>query len=92
MKRLVVVVVIVTFIIINSLLIAEGAPQPPPSEKPQSTQVRQIPSLAQAKPKKPLKINLKRNSKNDYSWEINGESVEDIINADKKLRKGLGME
>ncbi|MEK6693680.1 MAG: hypothetical protein AABY44_09680 [Nitrospirota bacterium] len=89
MKRL--VVVIVTFVIINSLLIAEGAPQPP-SEKPQTTQIQQIPSLAQAKPRKPLKINLKRNSKNDYSWEINGENVEDIINADKKLRKGLGME
>ncbi len=89
MKRL--AVLLATFIIVITLLTAEGAPQPP-SEKPQSTQIQQIPSLAQAKPRKPLKINLKRNSKNDYSWEINGENVDDIINADKKLRKGLGME
>ncbi len=90
MKRL--IVLVATFIIVISLLIAEGAPQPPSQEKPQPTTVKQVPSLAQVKPKKPVKIKLKRNSKDDYSWEINGESVEDIINADKKLRKGLGME
>lgn len=90
MKRLVVAVVIL--FLINSPLITEGAPPSPSQEKPQSTSVKQVPSLVQVKPKKPLKIKLKRNSKVDYSWEINGESVEDIINADKKLRKGLEME
>lgn len=90
MKRLIVILVIVIFI--NSLLITHGASPPPSQGKSQSPSIQQVPSLTQAKPKKPLKIKLKRNSKDDYSWEISGESVEEIINADKKLRKGLGME
>lgn len=86
------IVVVVTFIVINVLVIAEGAPPPPSTGKSQSTSIQQIPSLVQTKPKKPLNIKLKRNSKDDYSWEINGENVQDIINADRKLRKGLGFE
>ncbi|MEK6689716.1 MAG: hypothetical protein AABY78_00260 [Nitrospirota bacterium] len=86
------IVVVVTFIVISVLVIAEGAPPPPSTEKSQSTSIQQIPSLVQTKPKKPLNIKLKRNSKDDYSWEINGENVQDIINADRKLRKGLGFE
>lgn len=90
MKRL--VAVIVTVILINAFLITPGASPSPPQGKPQSSSIQQIPSLAQVKPKKSLKIKLKRNSRDDYSWEISGESVEDIIKADRKLRKGLGME
>lgn len=86
------IVVVVTFIVISVLVIAEGAPPPPSTGKSQSTSIQQIPSLVQTKPKKPLNIKLKRNSKDDYSWEINGENVQDIINADRRLRKGLGFE
>lgn len=84
---------VATSIILISLLIADckGAP-PPSSGKPEASSIQQIPSLAETKPKKPLRIKLKRTSKDDYSWEINGEDVEDIVKADKKLRKGLGIE
>jgi hypothetical protein len=91
MKRFVLIFVVI--ILLNSFLIAHGAsPPPPPQGKSQTSSVQQISSLAQAKPKKPLKIKLKRDSKAEYSWEINGESVDDIINTDRKLRKGLGLD
>ncbi|MBI5740849.1 MAG: hypothetical protein HZA16_09015 [Nitrospirae bacterium] len=50
---------------------------------------RQVPEIAAVKPEKPLKIKLKRNAKDDYSWEISGDSVDEIVRADEKLRKGL---
>jgi len=53
---------------------------------------RQVPEIAEVKPDKPLKIKLKRNAKDDYSWEINGDDVEGIVRADKQLRKDLKVE
>lgn len=45
--------------------------------------------LQYAKPKKPVKIKLHRNKKGEYSWDITGESVDDVIKADKRLRQLL---
>lgn len=45
--------------------------------------------LQYAKPKKPLKIKLHRDKKGEYSWDITGESVDEIIRADKRLRQLL---
>ena len=53
---------------------------------------RQIPEIQELKPEKPLKIKLKRNAKDDYSWEINGDNVDEIVGADKQLRKDLKVE
>ncbi|MDW7972762.1 MAG: hypothetical protein RMI01_06120, partial [Thermodesulfovibrio sp.] len=48
--------------------------------------------LQYAKPKKPLKIKLHRNKNGEYSWDITGENVEEIIKADKRLRQFLKEE
>ena len=53
---------------------------------------KQVPEIQEVKPDKPVKIKLKRNAKNDYSWEINGDDVEEIIKAEKTLRKELKTE
>ncbi|TAN40405.1 MAG: hypothetical protein EPN25_07640 [Nitrospirae bacterium] len=45
--------------------------------------------LQQIKPKKPVKIKLKRTAKDEYSWELAGDDVDDIIQADRRLRKML---
>ena len=45
--------------------------------------------LQYAKPKKPVKIKLHRDKKGEYSWDITGENVDDIIKADKRLRQLL---
>ena len=58
-------------------------------EKQQAPVFKQIPQIQEVKPEKPPKIKLKRDSKESYSWEISGDSVDEIIEADKKLRKDL---
>ena len=53
---------------------------------------KQAPEIQEVKPEKPVKIKLKRNAKNDYSWEISGDDVEEIIKVEKTLRKELKTE
>lgn len=52
-------------------------------------QFKKQPELQQVKPKKPVKIKLKRSAKDDYTWELTGDDADDIIKTDKKLRKML---
>jgi hypothetical protein len=37
-----------------------------------------------------VKIKLKRDGKNNYSWELSGSDVDQIIRVDDKLKKKLG--
>ncbi len=53
---------------------------------------RQLPAIQEIKPEKSAKIKIKRNAKDDYSWEISGDAVEEIIRADQQLRKELKTE
>ena len=46
-------------------------------------------SLSQIRPQKPVRIELKRNVKGSYSWDIKGDNVNKIIEVDRKLRKSL---
>ena len=50
---------------------------------------RQIPELQEIKPRKPVKIKLKRNTKGGYSWDLSGNDADKIIEADTKLRESL---
>lgn len=59
---------------------------------PQGFQIGKDPQVQQIKPKKPLRIKLHRNSKGEYSWDITGDNVDDIIRADGRLRKQLKLE
>jgi predicted secreted protein len=53
---------------------------------------KQLPEIQEIKPEKPVKIKLKRNAKDDYSWEISGDDVNEIVKTDRGLRKGLKTE
>ncbi len=53
---------------------------------------KQIPETQEIKPERTARIKLKRNAKDDYSWEISGDDVDEIIKADKGLRKDLKLE
>ena len=59
------------------------------ASKQESAVFKQIPEIQEVKIEKPVKVKLKRNGKEDYSWEIQGDVVEEIVAADKKLRMGL---
>ncbi|MBI5638817.1 MAG: hypothetical protein HZA17_00170 [Nitrospirae bacterium] len=44
------------------------------------------------KTKKPVRIKLKRSAKDDYTWELAGDDVDEIIRTDKRLRKMLNVQ
>lgn len=52
-------------------------------------QFKKQPELQQVKPKKPVKIKLRRSAKDEYTWELTGDDADEIIKTDKRLRKML---
>ncbi len=55
-------------------------------------QFKKQPEIQQVKPKKPVKLKLKRSAEGKYTWEITGDDVDEIVKADKRLRKLLKIE
>lgn len=45
--------------------------------------------IQQVRPPKPVKIKVHRNAKGEYSWELNGDNVDELAAVDRKLRKAL---
>ncbi len=52
----------------------------------------EMPELRDIKPDKPVKIKLKRSIKGAYSWDINGDDADKVLQSDKKLREALEVE
>jgi hypothetical protein len=48
--------------------------------------------IQQVKPKKSVKIKLKRLAEGKYTWDLSGDDVDEIIKADKRLKKLLKIE
>jgi hypothetical protein len=55
-------------------------------------QLKKQPEIQQIKPKKPVKIKLKRTVEGKYSWDLTGDDVDELVRADKKLRKLLNLD
>jgi len=55
-------------------------------------QIKKQPQIQQIKPKKPVKIKLKRSAEGKYTWELSGDDVDEIVKADKRLKKLLEIE
>lgn len=55
-------------------------------------QLKKQPEIQQVKPHKPVKIKLHRTAKGEYSWDLTGDSVEEIVKADKRLRSLLKVD
>ena len=55
-------------------------------------QIKKQPEIQQVKPKKPVKIKLKRSAEGKYTWELSGDTVDDIVKADRRLKKLLSIE
>ena len=54
-------------------------------------QIKKQPEIQQVKPKKPVKIKLKRSPKDEYTWELSGDDADEIVKTDRKLRKMLNV-
>lgn len=61
-----------------------------PAEK-DNMQFTKQPELQQIKPKKPVKIKLRRTEKDGYVWELSGDDADEIVKIDRKLRKMLNV-
>lgn len=62
------------------------------SEDKGNLQIKKQPEIQQVKPKKPVKVHLKRSAEGKYSWELTGDDVDEVVSADKRLRKLLKAE
>jgi Tfp pilus assembly protein FimV len=50
------------------------------------------PEVHAVKPRKPVKIKIHRTAKGEYAWDITGDSPDDIVRADARLKKLLHIE
>ena len=55
-------------------------------------QVKKQPEIQQVKPKKPVKIRLKRSSEGRYTWDLAGDDADEVVRTDKRLKKLLNIE
>jgi len=62
------------------------------SENTKEFQFKKQPEIQQVRPKKPVKIKLKRSGDGKYTWELTGDDVDEIVNTDRRLRKQLRIE
>jgi hypothetical protein len=62
------------------------------SEESKNFQFKKQPEIQQVKPKKPVRIKLKRSSDDKYTWEITGDDADEIVRSDRKLRRLLKIE
>ena len=62
------------------------------SEVNKNLQVRKQPEIQQVKPKKPVRIKLKRSTEGKYTWDLSGDDADEVVKTDKRLRKLLGIE
>ncbi len=78
-------------------LIACGKQSPPPASRSESSSVPKViverEKVEKEHPLPPeVKIKLKKDGKDSYSWELAGSDVDQILKVNEKLRKQLGGE
>jgi hypothetical protein len=82
----------VLLIVISALIAIIFIFNPIFSESTKNFQFKKQPEIQQIKPKKPVKVKLKRLAGGNYTWDITGDDVEEIVKADRQLRKQLKIE
>lgn len=92
MKKILIVIVALIF-----FLIACEKKSLPPQGKSESPSVPKVivekEKIEREQPLPPeVKIKLKKDGKDSYSWELTGSDVDQILKVNEKLRKQLGGE
>jgi hypothetical protein len=67
----------------------QGKPEPPLASK---VVLEKEKMEREEFPPPEVKIKLKRDGKDNYSWEINGSDVNQVLKVNERLRKQLGGE
>ena len=87
-----------SILLLMVLLVAacEGKPIPPQGKSESPSVPRVIVEKERMEREEPLpaevKIKLKRDGKDNYSWEISGSDVNQVLKVNERLRKQLGGE
>lgn len=81
-----------TFFILISFLIIFFLFTSSFSEDKKDFQFKKQLEIQQIKPKKPVRIKLRRSADDRYTWEITGDDVDEIIRTDRKIRRMLKIE
>ncbi|MBI4842870.1 MAG: hypothetical protein HY809_00895 [Nitrospirae bacterium] len=55
------------------------------TENAEEKSFKTLQEIEEVKPEKPVKIKLKRSADGEYSWELNGEDIDKVMEADKRL-------
>ena len=92
MKKILAVFALAVFI----LIACERKSNPPPEKSDVQVVPKVIVEKERVEREHPLppevKIKLKRDGKENYSWELNGSDADQILKVNEKLRKQLGGE
>lgn len=81
-------------LILFTLIACENRPSPSP-EKTENAPVLKVVSEKEKTDREPplspeVKIRLKRDGKDNYSWELSGSDADQVLKVNEKLRKKLG--
>jgi len=79
-----------TLLIISSFLFFH--PMSASAADNKAMQIKKQTELQQVKPKKLVKIKLKYSPGGKYTWDLTGDNVDEIVRADRRLRKLLNIE
>jgi hypothetical protein len=89
-------ILIASLVLIFFLFACEKKSIPPPSKSESPPGPKVIVEKEKVEKEQPLppevKIKLKKDGKDSYSWELTGSDVDQILKVNEKLRKQLGGE
>ena len=74
------------FIIVVVMLFSIGCTGRRSNDQTDTFKKSEKEDIVQIIPKRPVRIELRRNSKGKYSWTLRGEDTEEIIRVDSRLR------
>jgi hypothetical protein len=87
---------VVSMMLISFLIACEGKSPPLENKSETASAPKVIVEKERVEKEQPLppevKIKLKKDGKDSYSWELSGSDVDQILRVNEKLRKHLGGE
>jgi len=92
MRRILIVCIVITFVLVG----CKGKSLAPEEKSQVSSVPKVVMEKERAEREQPLppevKIKLKKDGKDTYSWELSGSDVDQILKVNERLRKQLGGE
>jgi len=85
-------IILIVLCVIFAFTLAFSADKTSPVSNRGDFQIKKQPEIQQVKPKKPVKIKLKRSAEGKYSWELSGDDTDEVVRVDRRLKKLLKIE